>query len=65
LIRIQRHSSERRRTWAFEGKSKSKPIPRLADPSEIGKAIAFLLSDDTSFITGSAQEIDGGWCAGG
>lgn len=50
---------------AFEGESKSKPIPRLADPSEIGKAIAFLLSDDASFITGSVQEVDGGWCAGG
>lgn len=49
----------------FEGQAKTKPIARLADPSEIGKTIAFLLSDDASFITGSIYEVDGGWTAGG
>lgn len=34
---------------------------RKADPVEIGKLIAFLLSDEAAFITGSTYRIDGGW----
>ncbi|MGI9417852.1 MAG: SDR family NAD(P)-dependent oxidoreductase [Geminicoccaceae bacterium] len=36
------------------------PIGRLADPSEIASAIAFLASDDASFMTGTAVPVDGG-----
>jgi NAD(P)-dependent dehydrogenase (short-subunit alcohol dehydrogenase family) len=35
-------------------------IKRMAQPEEIAKAIAFLISDDASFITGSTLWIDGG-----
>jgi NAD(P)-dependent dehydrogenase (short-subunit alcohol dehydrogenase family) len=37
------------------------PLGRAADPSEIAAAIAFLASDDASFITGAALEVTGGW----
>jgi NAD(P)-dependent dehydrogenase (short-subunit alcohol dehydrogenase family) len=36
---------------------------RMAEPIEVSKAIAFLLSDDSSFITGSDLVIDGGYLA--
>ena len=40
------------------------PLRRLAQPMEIGKAIAYLASDDAVFITGAALQIDGGTTAG-
>ena len=36
-------------------------IPRPAQPEEIASAIAFLLSEDASFITGAQLPVDGGW----
>lgn len=33
---------------------------RRAHPEEIAKLIAFLLSDDSSYTTGSVYQIDGG-----
>lgn len=37
------------------------PMSRAADPSEIASVVAFLLSDDASFLTGSAVMADGGY----
>jgi NAD(P)-dependent dehydrogenase (short-subunit alcohol dehydrogenase family) len=39
------------------------PIGRIAEPEEIAKVIAFLLSADASFITGSIHLADGGFSA--
>ena len=36
------------------------PLGRHGTPWEVGKAIAFLLSDDASFITGHELVVDGG-----
>jgi NAD(P)-dependent dehydrogenase (short-subunit alcohol dehydrogenase family) len=33
---------------------------RLGDPDEIAKAVVFLASDDSSFITGIELFVDGG-----
>ncbi|AOW94100.1 short-chain dehydrogenase [Rhodococcus sp. WMMA185] len=39
------------------------PLGRVAQPSEIGEAIAFLSSDRASFITGISLPVDGGMLA--
>jgi NAD(P)-dependent dehydrogenase (short-subunit alcohol dehydrogenase family) len=41
------------------------PMRRLADPSEIAKAICFMASDDASYITGQTLIVDGGWTVQG
>lgn len=40
------------------------PAGRVAAPEEIAAFVAFLLSDEAAFITGSALAIDGGFTAG-
>jgi NAD(P)-dependent dehydrogenase (short-subunit alcohol dehydrogenase family) len=40
------------------------PFDRAAEPSEIAAAVAFLLSDDASYMTGSIVVVDGGQSAG-
>ncbi len=39
------------------------PLGRVAQPREIAQAIAFLLSDESSFITGACLPVDGGLLA--
>jgi NAD(P)-dependent dehydrogenase (short-subunit alcohol dehydrogenase family) len=39
------------------------PLGRYAEPEEIAKLVLFLASDESQFITGTTQIIDGGFCA--
>lgn len=41
------------------------PLKRLGQPEDIGSAIAFLLSDEASWITGQLLVVDGGVTLGG
>jgi NAD(P)-dependent dehydrogenase (short-subunit alcohol dehydrogenase family) len=41
------------------------PLRRLATPAEIANAIAFVVSDDASFINATSIYVDGGWTAYG
>ncbi|MEX1080312.1 MAG: glucose 1-dehydrogenase [Homoserinimonas sp.] len=40
------------------------PMGRLGEPGEVANVIAFLASDESSFMTGSEVVVDGGYTAG-
>lgn len=44
-----------------ERSSASTVVGRIGHPDEVASAIAFLLGDDASFITGTTLMVDGGW----
>jgi NAD(P)-dependent dehydrogenase (short-subunit alcohol dehydrogenase family) len=39
------------------------PMARVAQASEVARAVLWLLSDEASYVTGSAMVVDGGWTA--
>jgi NAD(P)-dependent dehydrogenase (short-subunit alcohol dehydrogenase family) len=45
---------------AFKGNVGSYALKRLADADEIARAILFLTSADSSYVTGAALAVDGG-----
>jgi len=40
------------------------PLGRLGTPEDVANAVVFLASDESSWITGHALVVDGGFCAG-
>jgi NAD(P)-dependent dehydrogenase (short-subunit alcohol dehydrogenase family) len=47
----------------FEKVRERHPIGRFGQPSEIGEAVCWLLSDSASFVNGTALAVDGGYLA--
>ena len=40
------------------------PMGRVGQPADVASVAAFLASDESSFVTGSAYVVDGGWTSG-
>lgn len=56
-----------RRLWAGTPRHaamvEGTPMGRLGQPEEVAATIAFLVSDESTFMTGSELYVDGGWTA--
>lgn len=58
---IARLSEDPQLSAHFEQLRKRHGIGRFGQPSEIGESVKWLLSDDASFVNGSAMQVDGGF----
>ncbi|MCQ4212172.1 glucose 1-dehydrogenase [Streptomyces longispororuber] len=47
-----------------DGNYPNTPMGRVGEADEIAKAVVFLLSDDSSYMTGAELAVDGGWTTG-
>ncbi|MBW2623550.1 MAG: SDR family oxidoreductase [Deltaproteobacteria bacterium] len=66
---LGKHTQEDSAKWTSEVKDERRqykvdvPMMRRADPMEVANVVAFLASSDSSFMTGSAVMVDGGYTA--
>jgi NAD(P)-dependent dehydrogenase (short-subunit alcohol dehydrogenase family) len=66
---LGKHNREDSVNWTSAIKDEARtykmdvPINRPADPMEVANVVAFLASDESSFMTGSAVMVDGGYTA--
>jgi NAD(P)-dependent dehydrogenase (short-subunit alcohol dehydrogenase family) len=51
------HADQEQMEW-FKSRS---PLGRLGETSEVAKTIAYLASDDSSYVTGQVMLVDGGF----
>ncbi|AKH42903.1 Glucose 1-dehydrogenase 2 [Croceibacterium atlanticum] len=51
------------RTAILSAMAEGHPMERVAEPEEVAAVIAFLASDNASFVTGAAMPVDGGYLA--
>lgn len=48
----------------LEGTLAKVPLRRMGKPEEVSSVVLFLVSDESSYMTGATVVVDGGWLAG-
>jgi NAD(P)-dependent dehydrogenase (short-subunit alcohol dehydrogenase family) len=48
----------------FLAEAADRPLQRIGRPEDVARAVLYLVSDDASFVTGTALVVDGGGLAG-
>lgn len=64
LSELGREETEQRLARTRERLALSQPIGRMGEADDVAQLVAFLASDESSWITGTAQVIDGGLTLG-
>lgn len=64
LSDLGRHETEQRLARTRERLALAQPIGRMGEADDVAQLVAFLASDESSWITGTAQVIDGGLTLG-
>lgn len=58
--RAQGMAAEEFRAQIIAGSAKATPLGRIAEPNDVANLVAFLVSEEASFITGQAYNVNGG-----
>lgn len=62
LLKAMQAASEAGTSQVFEQETLNDiALRRKGKPEEVAKLIGFLLSDESSYISGNAVSVDGGW----
>lgn len=61
---VDSEEMQRRLTRAREGTGESQPMTRMGEPADIAATVAWLASDDSEWVTGTSQVVDGGLITG-
>ena len=60
---VQRISGEESGTGGGKVRTTQQCFDRMAEPNEVAELVAFLLSEQSSFMNGGCYNVDGGWMA--